>query len=127
MIDLVRHNREALVSLCRRYGVRTLDLFGSAAQGTFDPATSDLDFVIDFQDYGSGIARRFHDFATDVEALFGRSVDLVFDSGMKNPYFRAMVNATREPLYDADRDREAAAWCVERSRRDFNARCRRVG
>ncbi|HVL24818.1 MAG TPA: nucleotidyltransferase domain-containing protein [Thermomicrobiales bacterium] len=109
MIDLIRENKEELTALCRRYGVRTLDLFGSAARGTFDPAGSDLDFVIDFLDYGPGIARRFHGFATDAEALFGRPVDLVFDSGMKNPYFRATVNAEREPLYRADRDRVAAA------------------
>lgn len=89
--------------------MQTLDLFGSAATGKFDEKTSDLDFVIEFTDYGPGIASRFLDFAEDVEALFGRPVDLVFDSKMKNPYFRAAVNATREPLYDATRDRKAIA------------------
>ena len=114
MIDLIREHKDALFALCRRYGVRRLDVFGSAARGTFDPDTSDLDVVVEFIDDGPGIAMRFHGFATDAEALFGRPVDLVFDSEMKNPYFRTMVNATREPLYDADRDREAAASCVER-------------
>lgn len=109
MIALVEQHKEQLFALCRRYGVRKLDLFGSAASGTFDDATSDLDFVVDFLDYGPGIARRFFDFATTTEALFGRPADFVFDSEMKNPYFRAMVNATREPLYDADRDGQAAA------------------
>ncbi len=109
MIALVEQHKEEFFGLCRRYGVRKLDLFGSAASGTFDDATSDLDFVVDFLDYGPGIARRFFDFATTTEALFGRPADFVFDSEMKNPYFRAMVNATREPLYDADRDGQAAA------------------
>lgn len=109
MIALVEQHKEELFALCRRYGVRKLDLFGSGASSTFVDATSDLDFVVDFLDYGPGIARRFYGFATAIEALFGRSVDLVFDSEMKNPYFRAMVNATREALYDADRDGQAAA------------------
>jgi len=34
--------------LCRRYGVRKLELFGSATDGAFDPRTSDLDFLVDF-------------------------------------------------------------------------------
>lgn len=109
MIVLVEQHKEELFALCRRYGVRKLELFGSGANGTFDSATSDLDFVIDFLDYGPGIARRFFEFASATEALFGRSADFVFDSEMKNPYFRAMVNATRESVYDADRDSKAAA------------------
>lgn len=42
MIALVEDNRDAIVALCERFGVRRLALFGSAAKGTFDPATSDL-------------------------------------------------------------------------------------
>ncbi|HJU20508.1 MAG TPA: hypothetical protein VJ770_28985 [Stellaceae bacterium] len=30
-----------IAELCRRFGVRRLDLFGSAATGRFDPAQSD--------------------------------------------------------------------------------------
>jgi uncharacterized protein len=109
VVPLVLEHLNELAALCRKHGVRKLDLFGSGATGDFDEKTSDLDFVIEFIDYGPGIASRFLDFADDTEALFGRPVDLVFDSKMKNPYFRARVNATREPLYDAARDREAAA------------------
>ncbi len=39
-----------LPALCRRFGVRRLDLFGSAASGRFDPGRSDLDFVVSFAD-----------------------------------------------------------------------------
>ena len=43
MIALVDENRDAMVALCERFRVRWLALFGSAATGTFGPATSDLD------------------------------------------------------------------------------------
>ena len=109
MIALIEQHKNELVALCRRHGVQTLDLFGSAATGAFDDNSSDIDFVIDFLDYGPGIARRFFDFTSEAEALLGRPVDLVFDSEMRNPYFLAEVNATRQPLYDANRDSEAAA------------------
>ena len=42
--EIVETNLPALQALCRRFGVRRLDLFGSAATGRFDPALSDLDF-----------------------------------------------------------------------------------
>ena len=44
--DILSH-REELRELCRRYHVRRLDLFGSAARGDFVPARSDLDFLVD--------------------------------------------------------------------------------
>lgn len=45
--DLARH-RDELVRLCRHFGVRRLDVFGSAVHGQFDPARSDLDFLVEF-------------------------------------------------------------------------------
>lgn len=41
MITLIEDNKDAIVKLCKQYGVRRLALFGSAATGAFDPATSD--------------------------------------------------------------------------------------
>jgi predicted nucleotidyltransferase len=34
-------------ALCRRYGVRRLELFGSATTGAFDPQRSDVDAAED--------------------------------------------------------------------------------
>lgn len=109
MISLIEDNKNAIVELCKQYGVRHLALFGSAATGTFDPATSDLDFVLEFADYGLGVSRRFIMFADALEAMFGRSVDLVFRSEMKDPAFRQEVLETQEVLFDADQGRKAAA------------------
>lgn len=109
MISIIQDNLQHVKALCRVHAVRTLELFGSAAKGTFDPATSDLDFVVDFLDYGPGIASRFIDFTDDLEKLFERPVDLVFANQMKNPYLRRTINAHREPLYGTERDGEAAA------------------
>jgi len=41
---------EQVAALCRRAGARRLDLFGSAARDEFDPASSDLDFLVEFDD-----------------------------------------------------------------------------
>jgi predicted nucleotidyltransferase len=84
MIPLIENNRYAIVALCKTYGVRKLAVFGSAVRGDFDPATSDVDFVLKFEDYGPGVARRFIALAGALEDLLGRRVDLVFESVVKD-------------------------------------------
>lgn len=109
MIELVEQHLEAIRVLCRTYGVSRLDLFGSAATGAFDPATSDLDFVATFADTRSpGYADRYLGFAEALEALFDRPVDVLTENMIRNPYFRQAVEATRTPVYD-ERDAPAAA------------------
>ena len=44
--ELLQANLQPLLELCERYGVERLELFGSAARGEFDPAHSDLDFIV---------------------------------------------------------------------------------
>ena len=101
MIDLVANLLPEIAALCRHYGVRRLDLFGSAATGTFDPETSDLDFVAVFSDtQAPSYLDRFLGFADALEALFGRPVDLLTENMIGNPYFRQSVEATRQPVYD---------------------------
>ena len=100
MIDPLEGKREAIAALCREYGVLRLDLFGSAAKGTFDPETSDLDFVASFAGRDvPGYATRYLRFAEALEELFGRPVDLITEQGIKNPYFREEVDETRRSVY----------------------------
>lgn len=57
----VTSKTEELQELCRRFSVKRLDLFGSAASGRFEPAESDLDFLVEFEGTGStkGAADRY--------------------------------------------------------------------
>jgi hypothetical protein len=48
MIAAVQHKQPELAPLCRKYGVRRLELFGSAATGSeFDPIHRDLDVFVE--------------------------------------------------------------------------------
>jgi len=101
MIDLIAKKYDDLVGLCRRFKVEQLDLFGSAATGNFNPETSDLDFIIEFDDrHAPGLLGRYLDFAQALESLFGRHVDLLTPRSIRNPYFRQKLDNTREKLYD---------------------------
>jgi predicted nucleotidyltransferase len=102
MNSLVDSNRAALTALCRRHSVRRLDLFGSAAEGTFDPTKSDLDFLVEFETLSpSNYADAWFGLREELERLFGRPIDLVTRASLVNPFFAARVTATREPLYAA--------------------------
>jgi predicted nucleotidyltransferase len=108
MIDLIRDNHQQIVELCRRYSIRRLDLFGSAATGAFDPASSDIDFLVDLGEYTPGTAVRYLDLIADLEDLLGFSVQMVTQPSITNPYFRQAVDTQRVTLYEAP-DSEAAA------------------
>jgi len=98
----VERHRTEIEDLCRQYGVRTLDVFGSATRDDFDEARSDVDFLVEFADVPAGMSAlgRYFGLQEDLEALLGRSVDLV-SGRIKNPFMRNSVNESREPLYAA--------------------------
>lgn len=87
--------------LCERFGVQRLTLFGSAATARFDPASSDLDFLVEFDANPAGLADRYFGLLEALEALFQRPVDLVEARAITNEYFRAGVARASELLYAA--------------------------
>jgi hypothetical protein len=54
MIHQIRRGRTELAAVYLRHNVRRLDLFGSAVGTGFDPATSDLDFLVEFGSFPKG-------------------------------------------------------------------------
>lgn len=102
MTSLVEHHLDALASLCRRFHVRRLDLFGSAATGEFDPRRSDLDFLVEFDPLEPRLlADAYFGMLDSLQSLFKTRVDLVTPKAIRNPYFRKSVNETRRKLYGA--------------------------
>ena len=102
MIELIANHAAELVTLCRTHHVRTLEVFGSAANGKFDPATSDLDFLVDFEPLLPGKhSSSYFDLWFGLEDLFARKVDLVETAAIDNPYFLSSVNENRRVLYAA--------------------------
>jgi len=93
--------------LCRRYGVQRLEVFGSAASDAFDAKRSDLDFLVEFDADPSRLFDRYFGLKESLEALYGRSVDLVTTGSLQNPYFIEAVNKSRQLVYAAE-DAQAA-------------------
>jgi predicted nucleotidyltransferase len=94
-------NHDALVALCQRHDVRRLALFGSAITEGFDEETSDVDFLVEFNDSVRDRFDAYFGLKEDLEVLVGRPVDLVAQAAIENPYFAARVAKTSQELYAA--------------------------
>ena len=97
----IADKKAKLAELCRRYDVVRLEIFGSAARGTdFDPATSDADFLVEFDpDSDLPPLEQFFGLVEALSDALGRPVDLVENHEFRNPYLGAAINAYRELVY----------------------------
>jgi uncharacterized protein len=100
--SIIESKHAELVELCRQYKVRQLELFGSGVGPRFNPVTSDLDFLVDFETSPPGeSARRYFGLLFALQDLFGRDVDLVETVAISNPYFLLSIAKDRVLLYAA--------------------------
>lgn len=100
MLAEVAARTEDLQRLCRRFGVRRLEIFGSAARG--GAGARDLDFLVDLGETSpAAYADAYFGLLESLEALFGRKIDLVTDPSVLNPVFRQSIDRTKQLIYAA--------------------------
>ena len=100
MTFLLQNHREEIAAVCGRLGVERLDVFGSAVRANFDPAKSDLDFVVQFAGpHGRGYADRYLALAEALEKVFARPVDLLTERSLRNPILQRVIAADRRTMY----------------------------
>jgi hypothetical protein len=98
--EIVETKLSGIAQLCRRFGVRRLDLFGSAATGRFEPTRSDLDFLVAFKEMPPGkYAKACFGLREGLEQLFGRPIDLLTEPALVNPYLRRQIESEKRTLY----------------------------
>jgi uncharacterized protein len=88
-----------LAELCRRYSVKELSLFGSAARGEMSPE-SDVDIMVEFEPGVRIGLIRFESLVEELESLAERRVDLVTKRGLK-PWVRSEVLKDARVIYAA--------------------------
>jgi len=102
MNALIERHREALAALAARHHVRRMAIFGSASGGSFDPVRSDVDVLVEFAELTPvERAEAYFGLLEGLELLLGRSVDLVEEAAIRNPYLRRSVEASRIVVYEA--------------------------
>ena len=102
-MKLIELNLEKIYELCRQYKVKTLSVFGSILTERFNDE-SDVDLLVTFLPFDPDSLEfdyltNYIDLAESLEKLLGRDVDLVVESGLRNEYFIANINRTKQLIY----------------------------
>ena len=86
-------------ALCHSHKVKSLYAFGSVLTSNFKP-TSDIDLIVDFKEVElNEYADNYFDFKFSLQDLLNHPVDLLEEHTIKNPYFKQVVNQTKELVY----------------------------
>jgi uncharacterized protein len=103
MLPLIESRRDDIAELCRRFHVRRLDVFGSAARVTdFDPARSDVDILVTYDpDSPAPDMTEYFDLTGQLSTLIGYPVDLVMSGAVRNPIVKADIDRGKQTLYAA--------------------------
>jgi predicted nucleotidyltransferase len=112
---LVTVHPDDVRTLCKKYGVDTLEVFGSAMTPEFDPARSDVDFLVHYPDgYDVGMfGKRLSDFEAELSELLARPAQLVMMSALRDSFFSEEANRTRSVIYVASEVDQVSEGRVE--------------
>jgi predicted nucleotidyltransferase len=81
--------------------VERLRVFGSVLTDRFDPARSDVDFLVAFEPERENLFHDYFDLKFELERIVGRSVDLIMERSVRNPFFKASAFGSSEDIYAA--------------------------
>ncbi len=98
MTPQIEINRTAIAEFCERWKVTEFALFGSVLTNEFRPE-SDVDVLVTFAHDAGWSLFDLVDMATELEALFGRRVDLVDSRGLRNPFRRHSILSTKQVVH----------------------------
>lgn len=91
-------SKEKVAIFCRKWGVRELSLFGSVLRDDFRP-DSDIDILVEIEPSRGLTAWDWVDMVEELKSLFGREVDLVEKSAIRNPFRRRQILSTSKVVY----------------------------
>ena len=83
---------EQVTEICKKNGVKRLDLFGSFATGTSTP-TSDIDFVV----YGCNNLIKLETDLEQIETL--RKIDIFYYDSIHNEFLREDIHKYGKQIY----------------------------
>jgi predicted nucleotidyltransferase len=99
MLEIQKYSTE-ISRLCREHKVHKLYAFGSVLTHQFNEK-SDIDLIVDFEPLDLlQYADNYYDLKFSLEDVFHRSVDLIEEKAINNPYFQRAVNDKRQLVYE---------------------------
>jgi len=100
MVAQIDIPRAAIEAFCHKWRVREFCLFGSVLREDFSPH-SDVDVLVEFDGDAPWSLMDVVDMIEELKQIFGREVDLVEKSAIRNPFRRHSILNHREVIYAA--------------------------
>jgi predicted nucleotidyltransferase len=89
-----------IASLCKKYHIDELSIFGSSIRDDFN-AASDIDILVSFSNESNINLFDLMDLEKEFSELVKREVDIVEKEALKNPIRKDRILSTREIIYAA--------------------------
>lgn len=95
----IKNYKKDIALLCKKHKVKHLYVFGSALTEKFNEK-SDIDLIVDFEDVDLiNYADNYFDLKFSLQNMFHRTIDLLEEKAIRNPYFKKVVNDQRQLVY----------------------------
>jgi len=98
-MNLISQHIDVINILCKSHKVKSLYAFGSILTDQFTDQ-SDIDLIVDFSDIKLlEYSDNYFDLKFALEDTFNRSVDLIEDKAIRNPYFKKAIEKNKALIY----------------------------
>lgn len=98
-MTLIDQHINDIKRLCIDHKVKRLYAFGSVLTNRFN-SESDIDLVVDFDPMDFSLyADNYFALKFSLQKVLNRSIDLLEEKAIKNPYFRQNLNQQRQLVY----------------------------
>ena len=95
----IKNYKNDIEELCKKHKVKHLYVFGSALTEKFNEK-SDIDLIVDFDSVDlNSYADNYFDLKFSLQNIFHRTIDLLEEQAIKNPYFKKVVHDQRQLVY----------------------------
>jgi predicted nucleotidyltransferase len=89
-----------VVSLCKRYYITEMSIFGSSIRDDFTQ-DSDIDILVSFEQNSEITLFEIIELEKEFSRIINREVDIVEKESLKNPIRKNKILSTREIIYAA--------------------------
>ena len=93
-------DHERIEAFCRKWRVKEFSIFGSALRDDFTPQ-SDVDVLVVYDEEAEWDLWDHLHAEEELEEIFGREVDLVEKTAIRNPFRRHHILNNHEVIYEA--------------------------
>jgi len=100
-LELIKQRESEFKKICIEHDIAAFYLFGSAIREDFNEETSDIDAVVEMNENDPLVrGEQLLSLWDKLERFFGRKVDLITESSLRNPIFRGIVKRSKKLIYD---------------------------